>query len=365
MNKLSLGIIGLPNVGKSTLFGAVTKNEVNIANYPFCTIDPNIGVVSVPDERLEKLNEMSKSAKKIPAIVEFYDIAGLVRGANKGEGLGNKFLSHIRETNAVVEVLRCFESSEITHVENSIDPIRDMEIINAELSLKDLETVEKVMKTLEAEAKSGNKESAKDLEILKIAKEKILKGELLVDMKDEPIINKLQLLTSKPQIYLLNGKQEDVSEELIGKICYEVIKGLDQPCERCPIKTFLEKDVCQYRFEQCISSPIIEGIKYFDIIATPIENYDGQPASVEVLRDITESRTLREELKKHRDNLKELVEERTFQLQESEKWLSTTLKSIGDAVIATDTKGNISFLNPVAESLTGWKQEEAIEKPIE
>ncbi|MBU4348612.1 YchF family ATPase [Patescibacteria group bacterium] len=218
MNKLSLGIIGLPNVGKSTLFGAVTKNSVNIANYPFCTIDPNIGIVSVPDERLDKLDEMSKSAKKIPAIVEFYDIAGLVRGANKGEGLGNKFLSHIRETNAVVEVLRCFESSEIVHVENSIDPIRDMEIINAELSFKDLDTVEKVMKTLEAEARSGNKESAKDLEILKIAKEKILKGDLLVDMKDEPIINKLQLLTSKPQIYLLNGKQEDVSEELIGKI---------------------------------------------------------------------------------------------------------------------------------------------------
>jgi ribosome-binding ATPase len=218
MNKLSLGIIGLPNVGKSTLFGAVTKNEVNIANYPFCTIDPNIGVVSVPDERLEKLNEMSKSAKKVPAIVEFYDIAGLVRGANKGEGLGNKFLSHIRETNAVVEVLRCFESSEIVHVENSIDPIRDMEIINAELSFKDLETVEKVIKTLEAEAKSGNKESAKDLEILKMANEKILKGELLINMRDEPIINKLQLLTSKPQIYLLNGKQEDVPEGLIEKI---------------------------------------------------------------------------------------------------------------------------------------------------
>ena len=218
MNKLSLGIVGLPNVGKSTLFKAITNNPVNIANYPFCTIDPNIGVVSVPDERLEKLNEMSKSKKKVPAVVEFYDIAGLVRGANKGEGLGNQFLSHIRETNAIVEVLRCFKSAEIIHVENSVDPIRDMEIINAELALKDLDTVEKVLKSLEAEARSGKKDAQKDLEIAKVAKERLLKGELLVDLRHEPIIKKLQLLTAKPQVYLLNGSPEDVPAGLVEKI---------------------------------------------------------------------------------------------------------------------------------------------------
>ena len=218
MNKLSLGIVGLPNVGKSTLFKAITNNPVNIANYPFCTIDPNIGVVSVPDERLEKLNEMSKSKKKVPAVVEFYDIAGLVRGANKGEGLGNQFLSHIRETNAIVEVLRCFKSAEIIHVENSVDPIRDMEIINAELALKDLDTVEKVLKSLEAEARSGKKDAQKDLEIARVAKERLLKGELLVDLRHEPIIKKLQLLTAKPQVYLLNGSPEDVPAGLVEKI---------------------------------------------------------------------------------------------------------------------------------------------------
>src|SRR3989344_2707 len=140
--KLSIGIVGLPNVGKSTLFRALTKQEVHAANYPFATIDPNVGIVPVPDERLKKLAEVSKSKKTIPAVVEFYDIAGLVKGANKGEGLGNQFLAHIRDTQAIILVLRVFQDPGIIHVENSVDALRDLEIINTELAMKDLETVD-------------------------------------------------------------------------------------------------------------------------------------------------------------------------------------------------------------------------------
>ncbi len=219
--KLSIGIVGLPNVGKSTLFKILTKNEVNIANYPFCTIDPNVGVVVVPDERVDKLAAMSKSVKKISAVVEFYDIAGLVRGANAGEGLGNKFLSHIRETNAIVEVLRCFGGSEIIHVENSVDPARDMDIINTELILKDLETVTKRTDSAGTEARGGKKDAVKEVEVLKLVKEKLEKGELVGIINPasalSPIAH-LQLLTAKPQIYLLSGKPGDVPASLVEKI---------------------------------------------------------------------------------------------------------------------------------------------------
>jgi ribosome-binding ATPase len=212
--KLSIGIVGLPNVGKSTLFKLITKQEVHIANYPFATIDPNVGVVTVPDERLAKLAKMSKSKKVVPAIVEFYDIAGLVKGANKGEGLGNQFLSHIREVSAVVEVLRCFSSDEIVHVENSVDPLRDLQIINEELILKDLETVEKRLKSLEGEARTGDKEAIKKFEVLQKVYEELAANRLVAKFKDEPIMRELQLLAAKPQVYLLNGKEEDVSDEL-------------------------------------------------------------------------------------------------------------------------------------------------------
>lgn len=212
--KLSIGIVGLPNVGKSTLFKLITKQEVHIANYPFATIDPNVGVVTVPDERLAKLAKMSKSKKVVPAIVEFYDIAGLVKGANKGEGLGNQFLSHIREVSAVVEVLRCFSSDEIVHVENSVDPLRDLQIINEELILKDLETVEKRLKSLEGEARTGDKEAIKKFEVLQKVYEELAANRLVAKFKDEPIMRELQLLAAKPQVYLLNGKEEDVTDEL-------------------------------------------------------------------------------------------------------------------------------------------------------
>ena len=216
--KLSMGIVGLPNVGKSTLFKALTKQDINIANYPFATVDPNVGIVSVPDMRLDKLSEMSESNKKIPAVVEFYDIAGLVKGANKGEGLGNQFLSHIRETNAIVQVIRVFESSDILHVEESVDPVRDMTIINLELIMKDIETVEKRIGSLEKEARVGDKEKKKDLEIMKKVKEELLADKLVVslekEIKEALCVKELNLLTSKPQMYLLNGKEEDVSDEL-------------------------------------------------------------------------------------------------------------------------------------------------------
>ncbi|MBI4993347.1 redox-regulated ATPase YchF [Candidatus Wolfebacteria bacterium] len=220
--KLSIGIVGLPNVGKSTLFKILTKQEVNIANYPFATIDPNVGVVSVPDERLEKLAKMSASKKIVSAIVEFYDIAGLVKGANKGEGLGNQFLSHIKEVDAIVEVLRCFESEEIIHVEEKVDPLRDLEIINTELILKDLDTAEKRLAKLEGEARSGDKQKAKDLEIAKKIKETLNNNILAVNLDEEilssQIAKEMNLLTAKRQIYLLNGSESDVNEELKNKI---------------------------------------------------------------------------------------------------------------------------------------------------
>jgi ribosome-binding ATPase YchF (GTP1/OBG family) len=207
------------------LFKLLTKQEILIANYPFATIDPNVGVVPVPDERLEKLNVLSKSKKKIPAVVEFYDIAGLVKGANKGEGLGNQFLTHIRETQAVVMVLRVFENPEIIHVENSVDPLRDLEILNTELALKDLETVEKRLMKAEAEARTGKKEAAQDKELLSQFKALLEAGTLPVG--DAALMEKLQnnlrlgdlnLLTTKRQIYLLNGAESDVSGALKEKI---------------------------------------------------------------------------------------------------------------------------------------------------
>ncbi|MBI5153552.1 MAG: redox-regulated ATPase YchF [Parcubacteria group bacterium] len=226
MSKLSIGIVGLPNVGKSTLFKVITKQSVVIANYPFATIDPNIGVVPVPDERLTKLAVLSSSKKIIPAVVEFYDIAGLVKGANQGEGLGNQFLSHIREVRAVVQVVRCFMDHDIVHVEADVNPLRDIEIINAELILKDLDTVEKRMQKLEGEARTGDKQKAKDFETATLVRDGLRKNILARNIEggviEEPIIVELNLLTAKPQIYLFNGDEEDVRSEL-----KEYVRGLN------------------------------------------------------------------------------------------------------------------------------------------
>ncbi|PJA89049.1 MAG: redox-regulated ATPase YchF [Candidatus Moranbacteria bacterium CG_4_9_14_3_um_filter_33_15] len=208
---MKIGIIGLPNVGKSTLFKALTKNPVDISNYPFCTIEPNIGIVKVPDQRLLKLAEMSQSKKVVPAIVEFVDIAGLVKGASVGEGLGNKFLANIREVDAIIQVVRFFQNAKITHIYNKINPQEDIEIINAELILADLETVKKVRSRVEKDQKRSAKGASVQLEIIDKIQKKLEAGKLanetILDLKEENthlITRELSLLTMKPFLYVYN-----------------------------------------------------------------------------------------------------------------------------------------------------------------
>ena len=210
---LSIGIVGLPNVGKSTLFKVLTKKQVDIANYPFCTIDPSVGVVEVPDERLGKLAEFSKSKKVVPAVMEFVDIAGLVKGASEGEGLGNKFLANIREVDAIAEVVRVFSNDKIIHVHNKIDPSGDVGVVEAELILADLETVSKRVGALEKESKSGGKEIIKKLETVKKVKSVLEQGRLAKDClleKDEAEnLKELHLLTLKPILYVYNVSENE------------------------------------------------------------------------------------------------------------------------------------------------------------
>ena len=211
---MKAGIVGLPNVGKSTLFNCLSNAKAQSANFPFCTIEPNVGVVNVPDERLTTLAELVQPEKTLPATVEIVDIAGLVKGASKGEGLGNQFLANIRETDAIIHVLRCFENENIVHVEGSVDPIRDKEIIDIELQLKDLETVDKRLEKVNRSARTGDKDAQKLQVVLVAIKEGLEQAKNVRELdfsekEREEVIKGLQLLTDKPVLYVCNVSESD------------------------------------------------------------------------------------------------------------------------------------------------------------